>query len=105
MPGQILVEFGNDAAFYVCIEQAAQLRQRARWRCDEEASDVTVAGQAFERVGDGPCEPLLADLMPVGLLDGAATVSDALEAASRVVGSLFARRRIVVPENPFGFQS
>ena len=91
--GQVLADFGDDALLHVGMEGAAQVGERARRRGDDDGGHVVGAHEFFQFRRHAFDEPMLLEMMPVGLFHGAATMrASALDAASGPVGALFVGR-------------
>src|SRR4051812_29021173 len=74
----------------------AQIAENLRRRDHDELVETIVVGITVERLCDLSGEPLLGDVVPVDLLYRASRRADACNRASRTIGALFARCRIVL---------
>ena len=82
----------------------AQIAENLRRRDDDELVEAIVVGMTVERFCDLSGEPLLCDVVPVGLLHRASRRTDAWNRAPRTVGALLARCRIVLLKDLLDFE-
>jgi hypothetical protein len=103
MPGEVLVDLCDDPRFHVVVEGIAQVGQGARRSGNNRRLHLAFAYQFLERVGDLPGEAMFVDLVPVGLLNGAALVLGigAREKPSWPIAALIVGRRILIDEHLF----
>ena len=83
----------------------ADCRGNLRRRDDDELVETIVVGMTIERFRDLAGETLLGDMVPVDLIDRAARRTDAGNGASRAIGALFPRCRIVLRQDLLDFSS
>jgi hypothetical protein len=65
---------------------------------------VALPHQLLERFRHHAGEMVLLQIVPIGLLDRAAAMPDAGEAAARSVGALLMGRRVVIEEDALGLE-
>jgi hypothetical protein len=82
----------------------AQIAENFRRRDDDELIEAIVVGMTVERLCDLAGEPLLGDVVPVDLLYRASRRTDACNRASRTIGALFTRCRIILLQDLLDFE-
>ena len=76
-----------------------EIAKHFRRRDYDQLVEAVVVGKAIERFSNGASEPLLCDIMPVGLLHRASGRADALDRPPGTISSLIACCRIVLLED------
>src|SRR6185503_9644181 len=82
----------------------AQIAENLRRRDDDQLVEAIVVGMTVERFRDLSGKALLCDVVPVDLLYRASCRTDACNGASRTIGALLARRRIVLLQDLLDFE-
>jgi hypothetical protein len=72
--GQILPDLGDDPRLDVFMKGTPQLGERSRRSCNNQRRNVALPHRVFECGGDMVDEPVLLEMMPVGLLHAATPV-------------------------------
>lgn len=95
MPGEILVDLGDDARLDVGMKGFAQIGQRSRGGHDNKRLHVALANELLHCACHAPREAMLLEMVPVGGLDRGSLSHWAIQAA-RTIGALLTRGRILI---------
>src|SRR5437879_2786897 len=101
MRRQFLRDLGGDPPDNLGMKGPAKLPQYFRRRDNDELLEAIGVSMAIECFRQFQRKSLLGDVMPVGLLHRASGSPNACIGASRTIGALLARRRIVLFKNLF----
>src|SRR5690606_24544874 len=91
--GQVLVDLGDQPVAHALVHLFADHAHQARRRAQDQLVELALVGGIVETLHDLDAEALLAQLLEIGLLHGAA-VAERIAGPSRSARPLLAGRRI-----------